>query len=376
MQITDSIYGRVSIQDRDIIELIKTKAFQRLAHIKQQGHTYYLHPNATHTRIEHSIGVYVLVNKVITHLTTISDIDLTEYEQKVVSIVALLHDIGHGPYSHCFQRISGQDHGDWTIQIIQEDRDVRTILERTPNLLEGVIQALSEENSFPIIDELLFCSLGMDQLDFWNRDLYYSSLQVERIPIEKLISTMRMVNQKLVIEESGVPYIEHLVKVKSALYHNGFGHPFVVGKDLLFQLIFQKIKEDNISFYSPLLQNFFQKREKELEVKDFVHLVDEVILNEMKYFAVSEHEQLAELAQLYLSKSRSLDWESGLEGDFACYKKEVRYISEVMKEKKGYSSYIGGIYINKNSHFMDILELSKYIKEMVALPKREYMYYL
>lgn len=102
----------------------------------------------------------------------------------------------------------------------------------------------------------------MHQLDFWNRDLYYSSLQVERIPIEKLISTMRMVNQKLVIEESGVPYIEHLVKVKSALYHNGFGHPFVVGKDLLFQLIFQKIKKITFHFIAHYYKTFFKKEKK------------------------------------------------------------------------------------------------------------------
>ncbi|MEH7460254.1 HD domain-containing protein, partial [Bacillus sp. JJ1127] len=259
MQITDSVYGRVSIQDRDIIELIKTEAFQRLAHIKQQGHTYYLHPNATHTRIEHSIGVYVLINKVITHLTIIGDIDLSEYEQKVASIVALLHDIGHGPYSHCFQRISGQDHGEWTIRIVQEDRDVRAILERIPNLLEDVIKVLSEENSFPIIEELLFFSLGMDQLDFWNRDLYYSSLELEGIPIEHLISTMRFINQKLVIEEAGIPYIEQLVKVKKELYNQGFGHPFVVGKDLLLKFIFYKIQELQFPFYSPVLQNFFYK---------------------------------------------------------------------------------------------------------------------
>ncbi|PGU10504.1 HD domain-containing protein, partial [Bacillus thuringiensis] len=94
--------------------------FQRLAYIKQQGHTYFLHENAIHTREEHSIGVYMLVNKVIEHLTEIGDIHLSKYERKLVSTVALLHDVGHGPYSHCFQQISGEDHGEWTVRIIQE----------------------------------------------------------------------------------------------------------------------------------------------------------------------------------------------------------------------------------------------------------------
>lgn len=95
MYITDPIYGPISIRDRDILRLIDTKAFQRLTHIKQQGHTYFLHENAIHTREEHSIGVYVLVNKVIEHLTEIRDIHLSKYERKLVSTVALLHDVGH-----------------------------------------------------------------------------------------------------------------------------------------------------------------------------------------------------------------------------------------------------------------------------------------
>ncbi|CAH2463930.1 HD domain-containing protein [Bacillus mycoides] len=114
MRFTDPIYGPITIHNRDIIRLIDTKAFRRLAYIKQQGHTYFLHENAIHTRKEHSIGVYILVNKVIEHLSMIGDISLSEYERKLVSTVALLHDIGHGPYSHCFQQISGEDHGDWT----------------------------------------------------------------------------------------------------------------------------------------------------------------------------------------------------------------------------------------------------------------------
>lgn len=108
----------------------------------------------------------MLVNKVIEHLTEIGDIHLSKYERKLVSTVALLHDVGHGPYSHCFQQISGEDHGEWTVRIIQEDEEIRTILNQTPRLLDDVTKALIEDGVFPIIDELLFNSLGMDQLDF------------------------------------------------------------------------------------------------------------------------------------------------------------------------------------------------------------------
>ncbi|AFU13456.1 TPA: HD domain-containing protein [Bacillus toyonensis] len=368
MHVADPIYGPISIHDRDILQLIDTKAFQRLAYIKQQGHTYFLHENAIHTREEHSIGVYVLVNKVIEHLTEIGDIHLSKYERKLVSTVALLHDVGHGPYSHCFQQISGEDHGEWTIRIIQEDEKIRAILNQTPGLLDDITKALTEDGVFPIIDELLFNSLGMDQLDFWNRDLYYSSLELEGLQIEELIASMRFINGKLVIAEQGIPYIEQLMKMKEGLYNNGFGHPFVVGKDLLLQSIFQKIKEKNLSFHTPELQNFFYKRKK---IEDFLPLQDEMIINEIKCFAKSDDIEIAALIYLYFSATKSLSFEKGKEGD---YKKE-NSTAVVITEKKAYSSYVGGIYVYSEGQLDDILEKSNFIQEIVKLPKKEYVYF-
>ncbi|MDF9449392.1 HD domain-containing protein [Bacillus toyonensis] len=370
MHVADPIYGPISIHDIDILQLIDTKAFQRLAYIKQQGHTYFLHENAIHTREEHSIGVYVLVNKVIEHLTEIGDIHLSKYERKLVSTVALLHDVGHGPYSHCFQQISGEDHGEWTIRIIQEDEKIRAILNQTPGLLDDVMKALTEDGVFPIIDELLFNSLGMDQLDFWNRDLYYSSLEFECLRIEGLIANMRFINGKLVIAEQGIPYIEQLMKMKKGLYNNGFGHPFVVGKDLLLQSIFQKIKEKNLSFHTPEIQNFFYKR-KQIEIEDFLSLQDEMIINEIKCFAKSDDIEIAELIHLYFSATKSLSFEKGIEGD---YKKE-NSTAVVITEKKAYSSYVGGIYVYSEGQLDDILEKSNFIQEIVKLPKKEYAYF-
>ncbi|GAB6430941.1 hypothetical protein bcgnr5390_03420 [Bacillus luti] len=369
MQFKDPIYGTISILDKDILRLIDTKAFQRLVYIKQQGHTYFLHENAIHTRKEHSLGVYVLVNKVIEHLTEIGDIHLSKYERKLVSTVALLHDVGHGPYSHCFQQISGEDHGEWTIRIIQEDEEIRTILNQTSGLLDDVTKALMEDGVFPIIDELLFNSLGMDQLDFWNRDLYYSSLELEGLRIEELITYMRVINDKLVIEEAGIPLIEQLMKMKEVLYNNGFGHPFVVGKDLLLQKIFKKIEEKNLSFYTPELQNFFYEREK-LEVEDFLPLHDGIIFNELNYFEKTNDLEIAALIQLYFSATKSLAFEKGTEGDFNKGNSSLAVITE----KKAYSSYVGGIYVYSEGVLEDIIEKSPFIREIVRLPTKEYAY--
>lgn len=209
----------------------------------------------------------------------------------------------------------------------------------------------------------------MDQLDFWNRDLYYSSLEIGGLQIEELIASMRFINGKLVIEESGIPLIEQLMKMKEGLYNNGFGHPFVIGKDLLLQKIFKKIEEKNLSFYTPELQNFFYEREN-LEVEDFLPLHDRIIFNELKCFEKSKDIEIATLIQLYFSATKSLAFEKGIEGDFNKGNSSL----VVITEKKAYSSYVGGIYVYSKGELEDIIEKSPFIREIVRLPTKKCAY--
>lgn len=370
MKIQDAIYGTISIEDKEVQELIKTKAFQRLSLIKQQGHTYFLHPHAVHTRIEHSIGVYRLMNKMIAYLTAKQDIVLSPYERKVAVIAALLHDIGHGPFSHCFQKVCQQDHGEWTIRIVREDEEIQSILNRTPHLSEDIVKVLKGEGYFPIIEDIMYSSLGVDQLDYWNRDLYHFSLSLELFPINEFISTIRYMNKQLVIEEAGIPFMEQLVHIKQRLYHDGFGHPFVIGKDLLFQEIFREVRENNIPFSSSVLHNFFIKNDVDIQLKDFLSLHDEMIHNEIKHFASRNDGMLSYLAKLYLQSDYSLKWEEGNE------EVENMYISHKITEKKNYSSYTGGILVKKGYSFEDILQLSDYIRNIAEIPAKEHIYYL
>ncbi|QHE52826.1 HD domain-containing protein [Pontibacillus sp. HMF3514] len=229
MKVDDPIHREISILDKDMQDLIKTKAFMRLANIKQQGNTYYLHPHANHTRYEHSLGVYEMFRKVVNSLVKRNYLILSEYEMRVGMIAALLHDIGHGPYSHCFQQISGQDHGEWFLRIIKEDEEIKSILLRTPNLIDDVISILDGQERFQIIEEILFGSLSVDQLDFWNRDLYHSSINIDQMNLDNLIHSLKIVDRKLVIGLEGIKEIEQMIKIKRALYNEGFGHPFVIG---------------------------------------------------------------------------------------------------------------------------------------------------
>lgn len=373
MQLKDPIHGIIEIDDQDILELIQTNAFQRLTHIKQQGHTYLLHPNALHTRIEHSLGVYELIKRLIIHLLGKRDVQFTPYEIKVAKIAALLHDIGHGPFSHCFQTISGQDHGDWTIRIVEDTQEIITILNRTPNLLQDVLLVLRGEGAFPIIEELLFGSLSMDQMDFWNRDLFYSNIDMDPINMNNFIATMSYTENKLVISIDGIPYVEKLMDIKRALYEKGFGHPFVVGKDLLLKEIFKEVKNENVQLQSSNLSKCISSDEQDIKVLEYLSLNDETIQNEIEYLKTYDNEFIQQLAHLYLSVNESLPW---AEIDIEHQQMDGHTVVAVMKEKKNYSSYSGGVFIEQGSELVDIATLSSHVHSSFLRPAKQYIYFL
>ncbi|MDX8366744.1 HD domain-containing protein [Cytobacillus sp. IB215665] len=368
MIVNDPIYKTIQIEDDDLIEIVKTKAFQRLSLIKQQGNTFFLHNEAIHTRFEHSLGIYELLKRVISSLSARGDIFLTHYEKKLAKVAALLHDIGHGPFSHCFQLISGHDHGELTLRIISENTEIRNIIDRTPNLLNDVLHILRGGSKYKIIEEILFGSLSLDQLDFWNRDLYYSHLHINPYDIDILIDSLRLKGNTLMIDVSAVPQIERMISMKESLYKYGFGHPFVVGKDLLIQEIFKTVVREDIHLQSQPLSNVLKS--EMLQIEDFLSLHDKILVDEVIILSnVQEHEQLKKLATLYLSSTDSVKYDES-------YMDMYSSTGIVIKENKNYCSYTGGIYVSNGEEIVDILQVSKHIQNITEIPAKYRVYSL
>lgn len=122
----DAIHNYIHVDDHVILQLINSAVMQRLKRIKQLGGTHQVYQSAEHSRFTHSLGVYAIVRKMIKE----SEIGhyLSEYDQLTVMIAGLLHDIGHGPFSHCFENIFGINHEKYTVKIIKEDKEIHSIL--------------------------------------------------------------------------------------------------------------------------------------------------------------------------------------------------------------------------------------------------------
>lgn len=374
MKIFDVIHGEILINNKIIEKLINSTAFQRLKYIKQQGNTFFLQPNAIHTRFEHSIGVYILFLKVKNSLILKRQLTLTPYEMIVSSVAALLHDIGHGPYSHCFQSISGQSHALWTVRIIREDAEIRRILQEIPQLLEDVVSILEGNSKLPVIEDILFGSLSLDQMDFWNRDLYYSSIELDLMDLNKLISSFLIFENKLIIDITGINEIEQMIRIKQALYNEGFGHPFVIGKDKLLKNIFNVTLENNHNYSSQELFDVIKNDYSSVKIEQFLALVDKTIENEIKSFKRDNtmKNNLKRMLTVYSSEKDSVPFQI-LDLDQSERLQKNNTNVEVIKEMKNYSSYIGCIYVIHDNKLLDIRQLSNSINESYQLPAKAYI---
>ncbi|WP_456278800.1 HD domain-containing protein [Bacillus sp. AK128] len=372
MIIKDNLYGDIEIVDLDIIDIINTKIFSRLKLIKQQGNTFFLLPESTHTRFEHSLGLYHLTNLALDKMIDENKLSLSIYEQKLARFVAILHDIGHGPFSHCFKGITGQDHGDWTVKIVKESRELDLILRRTPKLFEDIISVLQRDGKFALIEEILFGSISLDQLDFWNRDLYYSRIDLKPLNLDSLLSCFIIKDNKVCITNNGIQQIEQMIRIKNALYHKGFGHPFIIGKDILLKEIFNLCLKKNIKVANNHLKNILNSDLYDVSFQDYISVTDMDIVDVIRDLSNNEEVLISDLANAYLSMDDSLDYKV-LDTDQEITEKGNIII---VQEKKNYSSYVGGVFVKSDDDLFDIVDLSGYIEYMKNKRTKKIVYYI
>ncbi|QKE76097.1 HD domain-containing protein (plasmid) [Arthrobacter citreus] len=366
MNYEDLVHGKIIIEDPEILALIETSVLKRLRYIKQQGNTFFIHSNATHTRLEHSLGVHNLASIFISKFHN----EFTDYEKKILLISALLHDIGHGPFSHCFEGISNQSHHEWTIKLIKESDEIKNILDRIPGLFEDVIEILSCTGKFKLIEQILFGALGLDQLDFWNRDLIHSDLKLNKMDLDSLFNHMKIWKHEVVINENGINHIEQMTLIKNSLFHSGFGNPVVIGKDILLKVILSELKNRNY-IRSKLIQEVLLNSIENTSIESYLALTDEVLLKEAKDFE-NVDEYIQELIKLYLSEKQSLLYSLNK----AELSNDEESIISYIQHNKGYYAYESNVLVETSTNVIDAKDISDYLLESSLLPIVEYYFML
>tara|TARA_R110000850_G_scaffold18580_4_gene56975 strand:- start:108940 stop:110175 length:1236 start_codon:yes stop_codon:yes gene_type:complete len=234
----DPIYGFITIPNTLIYDLIQHPYFQRLRRISQMGLTYLVYPGAHHTRFHHALGCMHLMQKAIQTLR-FKEVEISEEEENALLIAILLHDIGHGPFSHAMeQSIVEEVHHEQLSLLFMEKLN-----EEFDGKLSLAIQIFKEEYHRKFMLQLVSSQLDMDRLDYLRRDSFYSGVAEGNINSERLIQMMNVQNDVLVIEEKGIYSVEKFLMARRLMYWQAYLHKTSVVSEIILMNILKRAKE-------------------------------------------------------------------------------------------------------------------------------------
>lgn len=219
----DPLYGYGETNDRLIIDIINTPEFQRLRRIKQLSTASLTFPGAEHTRFSHSIGVYTVVTTMCDRLKKRG---LTKEQALLARVAGLVHDIGHGAFSHTFETIFGTDHEAFTCEILTNPMTkIHHVLETYERgFSQKVADVINHTSDQTVVIDLISSQLDADRMDYLARDSYFTGASYGHFDRERIIKNMRIRNGRIVFRESALAAIESFVIGRSQMYLNVYFH--------------------------------------------------------------------------------------------------------------------------------------------------------
>jgi HD superfamily phosphohydrolase len=239
----DPVHGYIHIDLKVIWDVLNSAWFQRLRRIRQLGGAVVVYHCAEHTRFEHSLGVYEIVRRMVTEVPDLSR-ELNEKEKVTAELAAMLHDIGHGPYSHAFEGVTNTSHEVYTCRIIEENTEITKILEDAcPGLSKDVADVIRHESSNPILSQLISSQLDADRFDYLIRDAYFTGTKYGEFDMERILRTMRVDNGRLAVKESGVYAVENYIMARYHMYWQVYYHPVARSYECVLHMLFKRLKD-------------------------------------------------------------------------------------------------------------------------------------
>ena len=288
--LNDPVYGFINIPGGLLFELIEHPYFQRLRRIKQLGLTYLVFPGAVHTRFQHAIGCMHLINLAIDVLRSKGQ-NITEEEANASRIAILLHDIGHGPFSHALESciIPNLPHEELSLMFMQE------LNNQYNGKLELAIKIFQGEYHKKFLHQLVSGQLDMDRLDYLRRDSFFTGVTEGVVGSERIIKMLQVVDDNLVVEAKGIYSVEKFLIARRLMYWQVYLHKTVLVGELQLINFLKRLKHlyqnNKITIDNKYLKFFLDdknnKNNKEildnfsmLDDFDFVYLVKQLLNHE------------------------------------------------------------------------------------------------
>lgn len=236
----DPLYGYIEVDYVLIAQLIDSKEVQRLRRIRQLSGVSMVFQTAEHSRFTHALGAYHMANLVLKNVEGIEC--LSEYEQILFLAAALLHDVGHGPYSHAFENVLHTHHEEMTVKMILSPvTSIHQILSNYPGLAEDIAGIISHQGKYPLIESFVSSQLDVDRMDYLSRDAYFTGATYGTIDMHRILRSMKVRNGQVVFRASGVHSIESYLMSRYHMYFQVYYHPIARSYELLLESIYKRI---------------------------------------------------------------------------------------------------------------------------------------
>jgi len=237
----DPVLGYIHIEKKIIWDCIDSKEFQRLRRIKQLGGSFIVYHTAEHSRFPHSLGVYEITRRMIEDVKGLKEA-INDYEEISLLLAALLHDVGHLPFSHAFESISGTNHEEYSKKIILEDSEVHRILAAVDeDLPSNIVKILNHEHPNKLLSQIVSSQLDADRMDYLLRDAYFTGTTYGEYDIGRLFRTFRIFNNKLVVKESGINSVEDYIMARYHMYWQVYFHPVSRSFEIVLKMLFKRL---------------------------------------------------------------------------------------------------------------------------------------
>lgn len=303
----DPVHGYVHVYDQIIWDLIATKEFQRLRRIHQLGTTSLTFHGAEHSRFNHSLGVYEIVRRVI-DVTFATDYPVSKTDRIVALCASLLHDLGHGPFSHAFEKVFATDHEAFTRAIITGETEVGAVLRRVSSEFPyEVASVIAKTHPNQTMVRLISSQIDADRMDYLLRDAYYTGVSYGQFDMERILRVMRPSpdGNGIIIKYSGMHAVEDYIFSRYQMYQQVYFHPVSRSAEVLLWKILERVKalyEGGFEFQMEPQEILPFFSDEEVPLKTYVEL-DDVVL--MYYFAKWQQEDdaiLSDLCQRFLNR--------------------------------------------------------------------------
>lgn len=299
----DPLYGYITVDYKIISDLIDTRELQRLRRIRQLSGVSMVFQTAEHSRFTHSLGAYQMANLVIENVEGMKEI--SEYEKLIFLIASLLHDIGHGPYSHAFENVMEKSHEDMTVSLILSPlTEVNRVLAIYDKLANDVASIIAHDGKFPLIESLVSSQLDVDRMDYLSRDAYFTGAAYGHIDYFRILRSMKIKDNHVMVRASGVHSIESYLMSRYHMYFQVYYHPVARSYECILEGIYDRIKDltiNNKKIDAPI-ESFINVLRDNNNIEEYINLDDSYVNGFIKQLTKSNDKILNILANAFVNR--------------------------------------------------------------------------